>query len=217
MRTKCRLRMNMQVYERGSIRTGLFVSAILSLVLLSWGSASAQQLPSTSASPDVVILPDEVPSLKPVGANGAVENSNAPPQLRQTIEDQSDNQENPAFLSRHLIGSRVWLSGQSNFIFQAHTPFHSPYSGPNSFHAYGENALSRTLTLYTGLRLFRFTEVIASADEAGGSGLSDGSGVAAYVNADVISPGISRSVYVSRSFIHHTIALTADRIREESN
>jgi hypothetical protein len=41
--------------------------------------------------------------------------------------------------------------------------------------------------------------------------------VAAYVNADVISPGISRSVYISRSFIHRTIALTAERIREESN
>jgi hypothetical protein len=153
----------------------------------------------------------------PLGANGGPENSNAPPQLRQTIEDQSDDQENPAFLSRHLIADRFWISGQSNFIFQAHTPFHSPYSGPNSFHAYGEHDLSRTITLYTGIKLFRFTEVIISADEAGGHGVSDGQGVAAYVNADVVSPGLSRSVYISRFFYHHMIPLTADRINEASN
>jgi hypothetical protein len=154
----------------------------------------------------------------PRSANGGPEYSNAPPQIRQTIEDQSDDQENPAFFSRHLIAGRFWISGQSNFIFQAHTPFHAPYSGPNSFHAYGENALSRTLTIYTGVRLRRFSEFILSLDEAGGRGLSDGSGIAAYVNADVIiNPDLSRSVYISRAFIHRTIALTANRIEEEPN
>jgi hypothetical protein len=153
----------------------------------------------------------------PRNANGAPEYSNAPPQVRQTIEDQSDDQENPAFFARHLIAGRLWISGQSNFIFQAHTPFHAPYSGPNSFHAYGENALSRTLTIYTGVRLRRFSEFIFSLDEASGRGLSDGSGIAAYVNADVINPDLSRSVYVSRAFLHRTLALTANRIEEAPN
>jgi hypothetical protein len=71
------------------------------------------------------------------GANGAPEYSNAVPQVKQSIEDQSDDQESPAVFKDHLIGDRFWISGQTNLIFQAHTPFHSPYSGPNSFRAYG--------------------------------------------------------------------------------
>jgi high affinity Mn2+ porin len=113
------------------------------------------------------------------GANGAPEYSNAVPQVKQSIEDQSDDQENPAVFKDHLIGDRFWISGQSNLIFQAHSPFHSPYSGPNSFRAYGQAVVSRTLTLYTGVRLMRFTELVANFDEAGGRGLSDTFGVAA--------------------------------------
>ncbi len=56
-----------------------------------------------------------------------------------------------------------------------------------------------------------------NADEAGGRGLSNGRGLGAYVNADVIDPDVSRSVYLSRSFVHQTFALTADRIHEEAN
>ena len=150
-------------------------------------------------------------------ANGAPEYSNATPAIKQSIQDQSDDQESPAFLLHHLIRDRFWISGQSNFIFQAHAPFHSPYAGQNSFRAGGQTAVSRTLTLYTGLRLFRFTELIADFDEAGGRGLSDATGLAAYVNADVVNPDISRAVYLSRSFVHHTLALTADRIEEDPN
>src|SRR5690349_19172478 len=46
-----------------------------------------------------------------------------------------------------------WLSGQANFIEQSHGGFTSPYSGPHSFRATPENALSRVFTLYTGARL----------------------------------------------------------------
>ncbi len=151
------------------------------------------------------------------GANGAPEYSNAIPQVRQTVEDQSDDQVTPAFFQNHLFDDRYWVSGQSNFIFQAHNPFHSPYSGPNSFRAYGQAVVSRTVTLYTAVRLMRFTEVIANFDEEGGRGLSDGLGIAAYVNADAVDPSVGRSVYLSRSFIHHTIALNADRVDEQPN
>jgi len=186
-----------------------------------FAASHAQTTTPPAPVPAAASLPNApTPRLRKVplaGGNGAPENSNAPPHLRQTIQDQSDDQENPAFLDRHVFRDRFWLSGQSNFIFQAHTPFHAPYSGPNSFHAYGETGLSRTVTLYTAVRLFRFTEVVANADEAGGRGLSDGLGIAAYPNADVIDPDISRAFYLSRSFIHQTIALTADRVEEDPN
>lgn len=151
------------------------------------------------------------------GANGAPEYSNAVPQVKQSIQDQSDDQESPAVFLDHLIRDRYWVSGQSNIIFQAHGPFHSPYSGRNSFRAYGQAVVSRTVTLYTGVRLLRFTELVANFDEAGGRGLSDTLGLAAYVNADATDPTAGRSVYLSRSFIHHTVALTADRIEEDPN
>jgi high affinity Mn2+ porin len=208
-------------HERRSVRCGFLACAIL-LVALFGNPAAAQQSQNTgNASTTTVSLPDAPdyipPDRAPLGANGAPEGSNAPPQLRQTIEDQSDDQANPAFISKHMIADRFWISGQSNFIFQAHTPFHAPYSGPNSFHSFGEDALSRTLTLFTAVKLFRFTNIVATVDETGGRGLSDGNGIAAYVNADVIAPNLSRSVYLSRAFYTHMTPLTADRISEDPN
>lgn len=196
------------------------VCVLVLAMLVSSGAAGQQTTGAGADSSAVASLPDSpIPENDrvPLNANGAPENSNAPPDLRQSIEDQSDDQANPAFFSSHLIADRFWISGQSNFIFQAHTPFHSPYAGPNSFHSYGEDALSRTLTLYTGVKLPRFSEIAVSVDEAGGNGLSDGNGIAAYVNADVISPGLSHSVYVSRAFYTHMMPLTADRLTEDPN
>ncbi len=204
---------------RQSRSYGPFV-CILLLTALCGRGAAAQEPSGGSVTPNSAESLPEEPATSyhvPLATNGAPEASNASPQLRQTIEDQSDDQENPSFIRRHPIADRFWLSGQSNFIFQAHTPFHSPYFGPNSFHGYGENAVSHTNTLYMGARIRRFTELIVSADEAGGRGLSDGVGIAAYVNADVIDPDLSGKVYFSRCFYHHTIPLTADRINEDPN
>jgi hypothetical protein len=57
------------------------------------------------------------------------------PQINQREADQSDDQENPAVFLHHLIADRIWISGQANFIFQAHEPFHSPTPGPTASRA----------------------------------------------------------------------------------
>ena len=49
----------------------------------------------------------------------------------------------------HPEGSRYWLSGQANIIFQGRLPFHSPYQGPNSFRNSAEYKTSLVGTLYT--------------------------------------------------------------------
>jgi high affinity Mn2+ porin len=141
------------------------------------------------------------------------------PQINQREADQSDDQENPAVFPHHLIADRVWISGQANFIFQAHNPFHSPYAGTNSFQSRVETtALSRVLTLYTGVKLTRWTEFIFDAEEAGGKGLSNALGIAAFPNLDVVrNPSLSQGVYAARYFIHYTVPLTADRVEEEPN
>ena len=178
--------------------------------------------PTPSPAEVAALLPDAPFPLDssdrgPLAPNGAPENSNAVPQFRQTIQDQSDDQENPAMFSNHLFAGRFWLSGQSNTIFQAHTPFHSPYSGPNSFVGYGESATSFANTLYTGARLRRFSELIASVDLEGGSGLSNDLGLGAYINADVIDQSLLDRPYLSRLFFHHTVPVAADRITQSSN
>src|ERR1700753_338370 len=141
------------------------------------------------------------------------------PQINQREADQSDDQLNPAVFSHHLIADRIWISGQANFIFQAHGPFHSPYAGTNSFQSRVETtALSRVLTLYTGIKLTRWTEFIFDAEEAGGKGLRHALGIAAFPNLDVLrNPSLSQAVYPARYFIHYTVPLTADRVEEEPN
>ena len=140
------------------------------------------------------------------------------PHINQREADQSDDQENPAVFSHHLIADRLWISGQANFIFQAHNPFHSPYAGTNSFQSRVETtALSRVLTLYTGIKLTRWTEFIFNAEEAGGKGLSEALGIAAFPNLDVVrNPTLGQGVYAARYFIHYTFPLTADRVEERS-
>ena len=69
-------------------------------------------------------------------------------------EGQGDQgQADPESMFPHLQDTRFWLSGQANFIFQAHPNFHAPYSGKNSLSPDYEKATSRVLTLYTGVRL----------------------------------------------------------------
>src|SRR5262249_26059341 len=85
----------------------------------------------------------------------------------------------------HSDSTWWWLSGQANFIGQAHGGFTSPYSGPHSFRATPENALSRVLTLYTGARLPQGWQVILDVESTGGTGLSDAFGLAGFTNLDV--------------------------------
>src|SRR3984885_1884517 len=141
------------------------------------------------------------------------------PHINQRDADQSDDQENPAVFAHHLIADRIWVSGQANFIFQAHGPFHSPYAGPNSFQSRVETtALSRVLTLYTGVKLTRWTEFVFDAEEAGGKGLSQALGIAAFTNLDVVrNPSLGQGVYAARYFLHYTIPVTADREEEQPN
>jgi hypothetical protein len=60
----------------------------------------------------------------------------------------------------HFESSRIWISGQANFITQWHPNFHSPYQGPNSLSPQAQDASSRVLTLVTGLRLSDTSEIL---------------------------------------------------------
>src|SRR5579862_7661719 len=118
----------------------------------------------------------------------------------------------------HFKSTRFWLSGQSNFIFQTHPEFHALYSGPHSLGPHYEKATSRVLTLYTGFRLDNSTEFLVDIEEAGGSALSMGFGLAGNTDLDIVrNPLLSKSPYLGRGEIHHVFALSSDKVENNRN
>ena len=118
----------------------------------------------------------------------------------------------------HFKNSRFWLSGQANFIFQTHPPFHADYSGPNSLSPRYEKATSRLMTLYTGVRLNNSTELLFDLEEAGGAALSTGLGLAGNTDLDIVrNPLLSKAPYAGRAMIHKVFALSKDKVENQRN
>ena len=108
----------------------------------------------------------------------------------------------------HPETDRIWISGQVNFISQYHPNFHSPFSGPNSFSPQAQDATSRVLTLFTGLRLTSSTELLCDVQETGGHGLGEALGIAGFTNLDVVrNPALSKAPYIARLMWHQIIPL----------
>ena len=122
----------------------------------------------------------------------------------------------PESMLPHFRNSRFWLSGQMNFIFQTHLDFHADYSGPNSLNPHHEKATSRVMTLYTGVRLNKSTELLVDIEEAGGAALSTGLGLAGNTDLDIVrNPSLSKAPYLGRGMIHKVFALSEDKIENQ--
>lgn len=137
--------------------------------------------------------------------------SNPTPTSPETQTESADDPM-PAMFP-HLENDRFWLSGQANFIFQTHPPFHAAYSGKNSFDPNYEKATSRVLTLYTGVQLNDSTEFLLDVEEAGGAALSTGLGLAGNTDLDIVrNPSLSKAPYLARGMIHKVFGLSKDKI-----
>lgn len=113
----------------------------------------------------------------------------------------------------HFKSTRVWLSGQANFVFQTHPDFNAIYSGEHSLRPHYEKATSRVLTLYTGVRLNNSTEFLLDLEEAGGAALSQGFGMAGAPDLDIVrNPLLSKQPYLGRGMFHTVIALSHDKV-----
>ncbi|MBS1840439.1 MAG: carbohydrate porin [Acidobacteria bacterium] len=158
-------------------------SAWLALLILYFvPRASAQLIPAAS---------DPQPQTPPAAA----------------AESPDSQPESPALLP-HLETGRLWLSGQANFISQYHPNFHSPYSGPNSLSPEAQDASSRVLTLFTGLRLTNSAELLCDVQESGGHGIGEALGLAGFTNLDVVrNPTLGKAPYVARLMWHQVIPL----------
>ena len=116
----------------------------------------------------------------------------------------------PAMFS-HPETDRLWISGQANFISQWHPGFHSPYEGRNSLSSQAQDASSRVLTLYTGLRFTKSAEVLCDVQETGGHGIGEALGLAGFTNLDVVrNPTLSKAPYVARLMWHQVISLSSE-------
>ena len=119
----------------------------------------------------------------------------------------------PETMFAHSFDRRFWLSGQANFIFETHPGFHALYSGQNSLSPHYESSLSRVLTLYTGIRINNSTEILVDVEEAGGTALSTGLGLAGNPDLDIVrNPSLSKAPYLARGMLHQVFALSDDKV-----
>jgi high affinity Mn2+ porin len=124
----------------------------------------------------------------------------------------------PTTMFPHAEWDRIWISGQANFISQWHPNFHSPYQGVNSLTPGAQDATSRVLTLFTGLRVTQTTEFLCDVQETGGRGLANALGAAGFFNLDVVrNPSLSKAPYIARLMYHQIIALGRKRVEAERN
>jgi len=108
----------------------------------------------------------------------------------------------------HAEWGRLWISGQANFISQWHPAFPSPYQGRNSLSSQAQDATSRVLTLFTGLRLNGNSELLCDVQETGGHGVGEALGLAGFTNLDVVrNPSLSKAPYIARLMVHQVIPL----------
>jgi high affinity Mn2+ porin len=122
----------------------------------------------------------------------------------------------PDTFFEHSDTAKWWISGQANFVFQAHGDFYALYSGPNSLKNTAENAISRVLTLYTGYEITPTTAVYLDVEEAGWGGISGALGLAGFTNLDVVrNPSIGTAPYIARLMLQQIIPLSKEKITQE--
>ena len=120
----------------------------------------------------------------------------------------------------HPAGARYLIQGQTNIIFQAHAPFHSPYAGVNSLVGRGEYKTSLVGTLYLGAELVRGTrfhmDAIVDFEAAGGRGISEALGLGGFTNLDVVrNPNLGSKPYLARVQLHGTVGLGGGTVEVE--
>ena len=105
--------------------------------------------------------------------------------------------------------SHFWISGQINFILQGHGRFPALYSGPNSLKNTSEHALSRALTLYTGVEVRRGTELLFNVEDLSGHGISDALGL----GGSLISIWFAIPIWVPSRTLRESCSIRRSRSR----
>jgi high affinity Mn2+ porin len=198
--------MNRQTSKPVRCSLSWLILLLLALAVLSCApAATAQQQTGT-----------EQTATSQTGASQAGTGQTAPSSDTGTATTDDPPSDDPEAMFPHFRDTRFWLSGQANFIFQTHPPFHADYSGLNSLSPHYDKATSRVVTLYTGVRLNNSTEILVDIEEAGGAALSTGLGLAGNTDLDIVrNPSLSKAPYLGRGMIHKVFALSKDKIENQ--
>ena len=121
---------------------------------------------------------------------------------------ENDSGAKPSWLPQ-LLGMQFTTNYQN-------TPgFHSPYEGEKSFtfdHSVKQQ-MTRTYGLYLGSQVTKSLQLYADFEMFQGSGLSNGLGLGAYTNADVIRAGpanLGQGPYLARMYARYIIPLSGE-------
>jgi high affinity Mn2+ porin len=114
------------------------------------------------------------------------------------------------------------LEMQFNGVYQTMPGFYSPYQGQNSLTSgNGEgHSFSQTYGVYLGSQLMRTLQLYMDIEMFEGDGVSDGVGLAGYVNGDVIRAGSSnlpKTPYVARLYFRYFIPLSSETEKVEQD
>ncbi len=119
----------------------------------------------------------------------------------------------PDTFFEHSDTSKWWVSGQANFVFQAHGDFYAAYSGPNSLKDTSEHATSRVLTLFTGYEFTPHSILYLDVEEAGWGGISGALGLAGFTNLDVVrNPQVGTAPYIARLMFQQIIPFSKEKV-----
>ena len=108
------------------------------------------------------------------------------------------------------------LGMQFNGVYQSVPSFHSPYTGQNSFRPTGGQDWrdsTQTYGLYFGSQLTPAMQLYLDSELFRGNGVSNGVGLAGFVNGDAIRAGSSdlpKTPYVARLFLKYTLPLSSE-------
>src|SRR5258708_8883042 len=135
---------------------------------------------------------------------------------RSPVADSTEDADAIPAMFAHPETDRWWISGQANWISQWHPAFRSPYQGVNSVPTEAQDATSRVLTLFTGMRFNTTTELLCDVQESGGHGIGEALGLGGITNLDVVrNTTLSRAPYVARLMWHQIIPLSGERAASE--
>jgi high affinity Mn2+ porin len=137
---------------------------------------------------------------------------------QQTPIDAPDPTLNPpaedaaaADASLETASERFAIHGQSTFLEQLTSPFHAPYSGPNSLSP-RHGAETVDVTLFLGARLWSGAEAWVNPEIDQGFGLNDTLGLAGFPSGTAYKIGRSHPYWrLPRLFLRQTIDLAGDR------
>lgn len=105
--------------------------------------------------------------------------------------------------------SRFTLHAQETTVSQYRPTFSAKYTGAHSQTTSEEWATTVTSTIFAGIRLWKYSQLVVNPEIAGGHGLSSAFGIAAFTNGEAFRVGNpDPTIYLARGFFRQLIPLS---------